>query len=932
MITRISSLKSKTNLPEVKSLCEQAISMISNTVYNHVTSDARKEIETIAIENLFEALSKYPNDEITSSWLASEKRMYTIKNLGIYKSINTLLESEAKYLPTLEIILEDFKDRLKEKSEISLYEAFISSLSGFNYLPTVTTELEAVSGRVKKYKNDIDISKILETMKETTSYYLLPHIEDVINDYIVKKDEQTKHFLKETLNKFSYDPFVRDILNLVHLDATNLQLEYATATCDIEKIYSPIMYLGENETLFNVKGMYYIKKGNSINKVKRSEYSKIDRSFTSLCEQVNADCVVINRDDIKIYMGSDKAVISSDKLFINEQQIDKDKIADLNQLSNLKPNQKFYNLTESLKNNFDEIAEIDFVKRVYLKENDNFAADVFKVRDNIFITTHDPINNKETFYKNINPIQAKNIMMEHLRFDITKTFESLLPTQEKILSEIDETKRSYSDFIAALTQKLSEAQNLSFSIRGQVLEALNEELDAVKNEYKDYLNTVEAYIRPMGNIDEGITITIDDNGQKYIVPIPVSNGQEGATKSNVQGAETGATVVGAENVGIQNGVMGTSYNTPNEMQPSANVTFNDDETELLGDSPSIQADEVDMGADEVEGKADQAELEKQKSDELMNEPEEGGASADGTPTEPGTGAESSIEGGEQTPEQQPTEVPTSGTESTPEEGGNSDELSLEPENPEETDEDKEKKKEGEEDEEEEKKNESLTRTSFVQESRKPRIFLKKKLNESKNVLTEDAQIGDTVTFDKNQKGFITGKANNGDLLIMNQLGSTTQKKQSEVKVKTTLSQNNVKPSMKFDTQTQKVLFEQLVRCGIFEGTIPIKTSNCYVKYNEWKESNMNEQVCVIIEGTRTFCDKNRIKIFEELNDFANLDNYVEGAIIDESTGEARYNALINSIDYVEAIGGADNVRVIVERDGKKRLETFPKAQLKTLSI
>jgi phosphotransferase system enzyme I (PtsI) len=62
------------------------------------------------------------------------------------------------------------------------------------------------------------------------------------------------------------------------------------------------------------------------------------------------------------------------------------------------------NTVQYLKENFDEIAEVEFVKRVYLKENCNYAADVFKLRENICITTYDPANNKVTFYRNINPI------------------------------------------------------------------------------------------------------------------------------------------------------------------------------------------------------------------------------------------------------------------------------------------------------------------------------------------------------------------------------------------------------------------------------------------------------------------------------------------------------------------------------------------------
>jgi hypothetical protein len=52
--------------------------------------------------------------------------------------------------------------------------------------------------------------------------------------------------------KFSYDPFVADMINILTLDATQLQLEY-TKESVVESVYSPIIYNEEIGTIFNVK-------------------------------------------------------------------------------------------------------------------------------------------------------------------------------------------------------------------------------------------------------------------------------------------------------------------------------------------------------------------------------------------------------------------------------------------------------------------------------------------------------------------------------------------------------------------------------------------------------------------------------------------------------------------------------------------------------
>lgn len=607
MITKINQLKSSTTNIKVQQLCESTIAAISSAIYNGVTPDAQYEIERVALNNLFENLKKYSNDAIITEWLSNQKRLYSVKNIGVRAAINTLMVKEGKTNPTLAGILESYKEKLDQNvSEVLLYEAFTSAISGFNFVPAVQTELSAIGERTTKYKNDIDITKILETMKETRSNYLIPLIEDVVDNYLTNKTEQNKHILKETLVMYHYDPFVRDILNIIMLDASNLQLEYANATCNIEeKIYSPILYLGENEVLFNVKNSYYVKKGNHLARLKRDKVTNLDENFRSLCESLNKPNVEITSDEITVYMGNDKVILNENETFINGKSFTKQQINESMTAATWAGNVDLYQFVNVLRDNFNDIAEIDFVKRVYLKENENYAADVFKLRDNIYITTHDPINNKTTFYRNINPIQADKIMMEHMRFDISQTFKDILPNKEKVLSEIEDTKKEYSDYIQTLVEKINHFNNETSETAEVVLEALKEELEEVKLDYKDYLNDVERFTEVSENLN--ITVQDDATGKSYTVVVPTgamaAKGESG--DENIESDEFG-TEVGSSNIQPDTGA-------------SSNITFDDDESELISDAPTSDSDKVDLGADEIEAYADkvdaEAELEQPENDE-----------------------------------------------------------------------------------------------------------------------------------------------------------------------------------------------------------------------------------------------------------------------------------------------------------------------------
>lgn len=938
MIAKISELKRSTNLPDVKSLCETTIAAMSSAIYNGVTPEARFEIERVAIENLFEGLSKFEKDNTVKGWLDTEKRLFSIKNIGVRKAINNLKESDGKYDQTLNIILEQFEEKINVYPEVLIYEEFISALSNnFGWMPGVSTELEGLSKKINQYKNDIDISKIIETMKSTKSNYLLPLIEDVVNNYLTNKTEQTKSSLKEALVKFSYDPFVRDLINIIMLDAKDLQLEYASANADIDKVYSPLLYLGESEVVFNVKGTFYIKKGNNINKLKKNEALNLDENFRSLCEAVNLPNIEFDRNKIKLYVGNDYAIISENEIIVNDKKMNEEELKNSAEISQWVGNTNFFMLAEALQRNFNEIVEIDFVKRVYLKENEGYGADIFKLRDNIFINTYDPNNNKSTFYRNINPIQAEKIMMEHMRFDVSKSFEDILPNKEKILKQIDEAKQSYVDYINDLTRRINEFEINPFNeeINKEIISVLKEELREVKNEYKDYTNEIEQYT----NVSEGVTVSIDVDGEKYTVPIP----QKNSTAKGEQADNTTGTVVGAEYM---------------EDSPASEITFNGEESELLGNNPSMEDDKVDLGVDNVEVEADAAEAE---AGEETETPE----------------TEAGVEGEE--------EIGLGDEESTETEGD--EELGLGDE--EETEEDtEEKKEEGEDEEYDENKDiseegdneeeaeeieatldtkeiatpepevegEELEKTDLepaeesteevevedVEAKEKPanaiRVYLKKKtVSESKNIkknskhLNENVQIGDTVIFDKS-KGYVIGQTNDGDLLIQVQ-GSTHKTTPKKVKLVNEKPEILVKPPYEFDKQTlqnltTKTLFEQFVKCGIYMGNTPVKLNDCFVKYSDWNIAENETTLTVLVEGKTILLPKSQVRILEDVNSFANPDAFQPGVIIDEETGDALEDVLINVEELMNAHGDADEVTIIKNPTGEQILSSAPNSKLR----
>jgi len=204
------------------------------------------------------------------------------------------------------------------------------------------------------------------------------------------------------------------------------------------------------------------------------------------------------------------------------------------------------------------------------------------------------------------------------------------------------------------------------------------------------------------------------------------------------------------------------------------------------------------------------------------------------------------------------------------------------------------------------------------------------LNESlqEDNYLDECQIGDTVRID-GEKGFVIGQID-GKIIVQIQ-GDTKYVDPKKVKENKKSPDITTEPHMKFDDKTQKLLFEQLVRCGIYMGNIPVKLTECYVKYSEWANASLEQPIKVMVEGNSAFMNKSQIRLFEDINAFANPDNYVPGFIINEDDGTLLEDILVNISDFEHTIGDADSVRVIRENGNIQELQSYPKSSIQTLS-
>lgn len=473
------------------------------------------------MNNLYEKIDEYVNNKINEALKDKDENKFTLESAYNSNGLN-LRESMIKIgnktkNPIVHAILERYENSLNSGvPEERLCEAFISDLKPYSIDPT-ETELSALEKRLDSAKVQVDLVKILDLMKESTSYFIVPHIETDVIRYVKDKTPINRVQLENACGPFASDPYVRQILTLVMLDndrktvyagleesvlSIKDQAKIISENASVKSVYSPIQYIKEGVSVFNVNNKFYIKKGSLISKLDNQYLNNLSESFIQLCKLVNDDKVEMHDDFIDLYSLDESlhGKIYDGYAEINGNKESKNSLRNLNEMymkyNNYDTN--FFVMASCLLENFNNIAKVDFVKHIELNEDKDINLDLFLLNEkNMYILTNDEHLHNHTFYRNVNPIQCKNIMNEHMGINVSYLFEDLLPNQDKIMLMLNETKDSYEKDIEKLKQSIEDLKDAKEDVESEddikklddAIKATEEKLADTEKEYDEWKET-----------------------------------------------------------------------------------------------------------------------------------------------------------------------------------------------------------------------------------------------------------------------------------------------------------------------------------------------------------------------------------------------------------------------------------------------------------
>lgn len=495
------------------------------------------------MDQIFSKVQRYIDEKLDEDEKArlTEKDDFCLNaianNQGINLSehINNIRHSDASSNQRLMEVINLYSNAINQGAyEERLYETFLQNVSKFNYLLPVSKAMKSITEKVDSKREEITLTKILEEMKDDhSSFIYVDLIQEDVARYVKEPNAINRVQLRNALMPYASDPYINEMFNVIYSDnsrraneltekALNIkdQINIIRENASVSNIYTPVQYVKENEAIFNVNGQFYVKKGNNIAVLEDKLVDQLDERFVELCRLVNDLHVEINEDHIILHSNDKYATIFEGYVDIYGHKESKETLRNLREMCMKYDDYdtNFYIMCSCLLENFNNIAKIDWAKHVTLNENNNINADLFKLDQNIFIATHNDAIGQHTFYRNVNPIFCKNKLNEHMGINVSSLFSDLLPSQDKIILKLNETKNQYEDSIEKyedMIEKLNKALESASDENKEKLEKAiadaEEKLDDIKAEYKEWQKQADDVTGEDNSDDTDDDETTDDD-------------------------------------------------------------------------------------------------------------------------------------------------------------------------------------------------------------------------------------------------------------------------------------------------------------------------------------------------------------------------------------------------------------------------------------
>ncbi len=325
-----------------------------------------------------------------------------INNLGILESID-FLKSKAVYsYPQTKIVCEQFRNLVQDRGikEFLLAESYVNELSKIGWDSDVKDVIETISEKVKKYSREIEVSRVLEGLRNGGSYNFYSDLVDILDSWLVTENKSTDLLLKQ-IRRWEFNPMIRNLSNSLKINESKnsgyLNLpRVSQGESRVESLFAPVL-IEEGRTVFPLGGDLFSAGYTGFNRLSESEVkTTVPKSYLNLlsvCSKPNVRVdengayVSIGKNTIRIIEEGSKNSVYLGKSKLNfRDSVDLAKIVSLEVTSNLGMlESNLVNDVITIYENYDSIVELDFAKSIVSNIYEGVSVNLIKWENQIYL-------------------------------------------------------------------------------------------------------------------------------------------------------------------------------------------------------------------------------------------------------------------------------------------------------------------------------------------------------------------------------------------------------------------------------------------------------------------------------------------------------------------------------------------------------------------
>lgn len=519
---RILLLQSSTKSEKAVKLCKDASVVCGNAL-----------LESTISGQLLDNLNSEANDPAVRQFITRETKLNQVNDLGVKKSYSALCNSELVHYPMVRPVLERMRISIQTMPEYAIAESYVQQLDSFSWCEQARKDAKAIREKIEEHKDDIYLCNFL---RESQNSYLLPAFKAELDNYFVNRDTESRNALVEKIKPYTLaDPRIMELSNKLQESAGGLQVK-ADGSVKISKIYSPVHIEKDSQVFFN-GGRFFTKNEEGISVMNEEEVKNLPQSFITLCQCINADNVRLDEQKIEVFTKTKVVTICPEtkEFKVNGKDVD------YNVFTRSFVNEGFLygsivnaqlNQISCIYENADSICDIEFGKHLESNTYKGHCADIYRFGNIISVFETNEMFKTSKMYNAITATQARELLIEHLNYDIKDTFCDLSTKEHEKVKQYESEKEVFEknlEHLKAKKKQLLEAIEMDVYLQGsseisELLESIDTEIERLQSEILTRTNLIKSITSSSAASmfeDEDFELEVVDNedGEDTIVTV-----------------------------------------------------------------------------------------------------------------------------------------------------------------------------------------------------------------------------------------------------------------------------------------------------------------------------------------------------------------------------------------------------------------------------